>query len=276
MPTFLEYENSAHDSQPAEGLKIVAGQDTLYFTNQPVPSLLDGVNMHQTGAGIYRRGMRRRGVEKTGGGVEVEFPRSALESYVPGIPPYPFTVEITRYQADQSQLLGRFQVTESRIEGLLLILQCMPKLEMLMARRGPGMVVTPSCPLALYGKWCRVLRSDHTFPVDIVDVDDDDPLKVTISTNSGRPDDYFSGGEMWWQGEVRTITRHVGTIVWIDIPFRIPLVNGEEVIMHPGCDKKGLTCKNKFLNGPNFQGAPYQPAKNVHLVGVNNMNVVVS
>ena len=271
MP-FIDDENSRHGNQPYEGYVINAGGTFLYLTNQPVGGVLDGVNTFVPVAGLTRRRLVRKTVGVTGGEVEIRMSRTALASYVPGFPPNPFLITITRYQNSGDQLMFSGEVVNTRIEGADLLLRCVGKMELKMGRRAPGHALMPQCGRTLYDSWCRVARASHTFPVDITSVDD---LQVGISTNSGRPDGYFANGEMIWGAEKRTITRHVGTTVWIDFPFNTPLEIGEEVTTHPGCDKSLPTCTTKYANRNNFQGAPFMPVDNVHVIGIKNATVTI-
>lgn len=276
--SFLQDETSEYRSRPNESLVLIAGNTTLYLTGNAVGSQVDGVHDHTPVAGLKRRRVVRKGVGTSGSDVEVRLARSALASYVPGFPPNPFLVTIIRNQPNGSQQLFDGEVVNTRIENNELILRCVGKSELRMARRIPGLVVMPQCGRTLYDDWCRVPRADHTFVVQVVAVDG---LVVQVDTDHAQGPRYFSGGEMVWGAEKRWITVEVGTdpanvYLSIDFPFNAPLVVGENITIHPGCNKSLNTCDVKFDNRDNFRGAPFQPIRNIHVVGVNGMSVTFS
>lgn len=270
MP-FIDDENSRHGNQPYEGYVINAGGTLLYFTNQPVGGVLDGVNTYIAVPGLNRRRVVRKGVGVSGGEMEIRIARSALSAYVPGFPPNPFEITITRYQTAGDQVLFEGEIANTRIEGRDLLLRCLTKQEARMGRRCPGLAVLPQCPLTLYDEWCRVDRGSHEFPATVVSVTG---LSVVVSTVDGRPDGYFAGGEIILGNEKRSITTQIGTTITIDFPFNATLTGS--ITMHPGCDKKFETCRDTYLNKDNYQGARHMPDQNVHILGIKGMRVTVS
>lgn len=270
MP-FIDYEASRFASRPVEGYVITAGPDTVRLVNQQIDMNLDG-NVYTACPGLDRRTLKRKEVGVSGSSLEVRVARSVLASFVPGYPPNPFEVEITRYQPGGSQWLFTGVVKDTRVEETELLLLLAGKTEDKMARRIPGHAMLTHCGRTLYDHWCRVDRADHTFPVIASAVSG---LSLHVSSVDGRPDGYFAGGELVYGGEKRTITTQIGQDLTIDFPFRAN-INMQLVTMHPGCDKSLATCKAKFLNEYNFQGAAYQPDQNIHEVGINGMHVLIS
>lgn len=270
---FIDDEVSAYGSRPVEGYVLTLGPTVLYLTNQQVAATLDGAHSHVPVQGLTRRAIVRKEIGAGGSELEVRMARSYLAAFFPDKQPNPYTIVITRYQLGGSQVVFSGDVSQTRVEDAEVLLRCVSKTERLMARRCPGLSVTPKCGRTLYDSWCRKDRTDYTFPVDIVNVDG---LVVEVSTASGKADGYFSGGEMVKGTEKRTITTHVGTALTIDYPFNAGLVVDETVTTHPGCDKTLATCRDKYDNNDNFQGAPFQPDQNIHVLGVNGMRVTVT
>ncbi len=42
-------------------------------------------------------------------------------------------------------------------------------------------------------------------------------------------------------------------------PLRADIQPGDQILLHPGCDKRAATCRNRFDNLVNFQGFPFIP-----------------
>ena len=82
------------------------------------------------------------------------------------------------------------------------------------------------------------------------------------------PTDYFQEGHLTWTTggntglsmEIKSYA--VATrLLTLFLKMRSPINIGDEFTALPGCDKKRLTCQNKFANMINFQGEPDVPGE---------------
>ena len=75
-------------------------------------------------------------------------------------------------------------------------------------------------------------------------------------------DGYFTGGQILHDNDARYIINHVGTTLWVHVPFDSRVSAGESVYLLPGCDGAPETCLNKFNNRNNHLSMPYIPSSN--------------
>lgn len=74
-------------------------------------------------------------------------------------------------------------------------------------------------------------------------------------------DGYFTGGEVKFGSESRSITDHSGTS--ITIMYRMKdLESSDSVDVYPGCDGRAETCRDKYDNIIHFLGMPFIPDEN--------------
>jgi len=81
-------------------------------------------------------------------------------------------------------------------------------------------------------------------------------------------DNYFQGGEVHIGNDARLITGSSGTALSLHVGFPQNIVDGTEVEIYPGCDRKPSTCLDKFNNLDNYLGMPYIPDKNPTMWGL--------
>jgi uncharacterized phage protein (TIGR02218 family) len=79
----------------------------------------------------------------------------------------------------------------------------------------------------------------------------------------------------WWvsgyvrvaQEDYRMVVAHSGSNVTLLSPFE-NLSPGDTIEAYAGCDRAGLTCRDKFSNAPNFGGFPWIPRDNPFQTGL--------
>ncbi len=97
-------------------------------------------------------------------------------------------------------------------------------------------------------------------------------LSVTLDSEqdalTGSPPDYFQEGHLTWtSGDNINVSMEVKAYVTatqlltLFLKMRSPVKIGDLFTILPGCDKKRLTCQNKFANMINFQGEPDVPGE---------------
>lgn len=76
-------------------------------------------------------------------------------------------------------------------------------------------------------------------------------------------DGYFSGGRIVLQAAEQkisaSIVKYTGKLLVLAKELCVPIQPGQQALLYPGCDKKLITCCNKFNNVLNFRGEPYVP-----------------
>ena len=85
-------------------------------------------------------------------------------------------------------------------------------------------------------------------------------VECAIAASYG--DGYFTQGRMYYDGDFRFITNHVGAVLTLQIPFpTLPI--GATVLLFPGCDGSPATCQTKFNNFLDHHlSMPYIPSHN--------------
>lgn len=272
---FIDSEASRRASRPVEVYDILAGTTHIRVVNQPVgvTSPHDS-NFYAACAALSRRRISREAVGGPTSQQEIVMPRSVLAAVYNG-PPQPFEVTVTRVQPGGHQRMFRGSinnnvVTVEKGKTPEIKLLCVGLTEARLQRRFPGLVMARSCQRSLYDKWCRFPRGTFEHETTVADSDD---LEIVVASHDGRPDGWFTSGEIWQGTERRMITTHFGDILTIDFPFAATVTGA--VTIYPGCDKSVSTCQTKFNNVVHFQGAPQCRDSNPHLISLDNIDVYV-
>lgn len=139
----------------------------------------------------------------------------------------------------------------------------------------------------LYSAECRADFGDTrcTFDVDtlkiafeVTEVDSQQPrAKFTVTElgpESSLPDSHFNGGIVTWDtGDNAGVSMEVRGFlggdseqiveVFLELPYDIQV--GDTGTIHPGCDKRFVTCRDRYDNAVNFRGEPYVPGQDQYL-----------
>lgn len=123
-----------------------------------------------------------------------------------------------------------------------------------------------TCRHALYGRGCNLDPEDFA---TIATLDDLDGRVLTVPEAALQSNGYYLGGMVRDpSGALAYIVNHVGTSLTLQrVPYTLQqefAANGAGVALtiYPGCDHTLETCWAKFVNGLNFGGFPWIPAKN--------------
>lgn len=84
----------------------------------------------------------------------------------------------------------------------------------------------------------------------------------TIPAASGYANGYFTGGQVLMGNDARYIINHVGSSIYVHVPFDSRVGLNDYVYLLPGCDGAPDTCKNKFNNFSKHLSMPYIPNSN--------------
>lgn len=85
-------------------------------------------------------------------------------------------------------------------------------------------------------------------------------------------DGYYDGGLLKWEtgknaGRAQEIKSWKdGVLTLFQRPFHVPQ-EGDRLVLHPGCDKRRSTCKDKFANILNFRAEPDVPGQDKYYSG---------
>lgn len=133
-----------------------------------------------------------------------------------------------------------------------------------------------SCRHLLYHRGCRLDRADFA-TVGAPSALDSTGTVVAIPQATLEADGWYLGGILDFDGTLRFIARHVGTVITIQRAIdglAEALANhgygnsygkfyGDlTVTIHPGCDRTIKTCRDKFDNLANYGGFPWIPSRN--------------
>jgi uncharacterized phage protein (TIGR02218 family) len=113
-----------------------------------------------------------------------------------------------------------------------------------------------TCPHTLYGRGCNLNKDDFGVAGTAASVSGNN---VTVSTASAQI--YVGGMLKAPDGTLRFIVAQSGTTLQLIRP--IPgLVNGNAVVVYPGCDRSRDVCNSRFNNLPNNGSFPFIPQRN--------------
>ncbi len=104
---------------------------------------------------------------------------------------------------------------------------------------------------------------NQTFEADFLT-----PMSATLT------DGTYDGGLVYWEtgpnaGKVAEIKSQIGKNITTFLRFRHTPVIGDRFIALPGCDKRMVTCVNKFNNAENFRGEPNVPGQDQYQLTPN-------
>lgn len=118
-----------------------------------------------------------------------------------------------------------------------------------------------TCNHTLFNTECSLVKDDYK--VDAVITLDDTKTIVSSASfeDSEFGDGYFTGGEIAFEDEYRTIVNHEGEDLTLIYNMKT-LVSGSNVSVYPGCDGRLETCRDKFDNIENSLGFPFIPTVN--------------
>jgi uncharacterized phage protein (TIGR02218 family) len=81
---------------------------------------------------------------------------------------------------------------------------------------------------------------------------------------------YYDGGLLKWEtgknaGRAMEVKTWTGGLITTFQPTFYPIAVGDKFTIHPGCDKRRVTCVSKFANILNFRGFPDVPGQDAYM-----------
>ncbi|MGA2140689.1 MAG: phage BR0599 family protein [Verrucomicrobiia bacterium] len=212
----------------------------------------------------------------------VLFTGNPLAQFVPFTLPFPLQVEILEttlpgLSSPATLFAGTIQSVDAK--GNRLTANCVSLIDAF-ERKLPRHVFQTRCNYALFEpNTCKLSRSGFAITATITAIDGTDPTIVTVSIGSDLATHWFAEG--WIEvgtgntEEIRSVkdsTRIDATHQRLNLTR--PLFEntvGASLVALPGCDKRNVTCQEKFNNFANFGGMPYLPTDNqiAHVANVN-------
>ncbi len=118
-------------------------------------------------------------------------------------------------------------------------------------------IFSRSCRANFGDDKCKLNKSDYSMAVIITHINGRMITTAGIDKESG----YFSGGEALIGARQFSakIYNHVNNNIELAAISAFDLREGEKIILMAGCDKRLITCCNKFNNAVNFRGEPFIP-----------------
>jgi hypothetical protein len=111
------------------------------------------------------------------------------------------------------------------------------------------------CRHTLYSESCGVNEALFSVPFTVIGISSN---VITIPTLTN-PTGYFDGGKAVINGQIRRITKQVGTTITLEASFK-GVISGT-LTLSPGCKLSYANCTT-FNNTLNFGGFMYHPKKN--------------
>lgn len=259
-------EQSREGSLPIELYTMVADGVTTRFTPKK-GGYTYASNLYSQVA-VSRRNIAREAGPGNIAALEVNIERGVIEDYAFGVPPQSWTLEIRRVQPTGDQLIwqGNVHNTALQQDGSITIRSAAITDDQL-RRLVPGHLVSPLCPLVLYGPVCQAVRTNFDTVTTVTAIDG---FVVTVAATGGAAP-YHKLGELWFGTQKRMIVDQVGNDLQIEYPFET-LVATDAVTVYAGCLRRlNEDCDTKFSNRNNFGGFPFVPAKNIVRVGIPGM-----
>lgn len=156
------------------------------------------------------------------------------------------------------RVLWKGRVISSKLAGSEITLLCE---SVFTSQRRPGLRrrYQKTCPYALYGRGCKVVKADYAVPGTVAAVSG---TTLTVAAAAGQPDGYYTAGiAETTDGTPRLILEHVGNTLILMRPFQ-GLTVGADIILFPGCDQTEEICHTRFNNLLNNGSFKRLPAKN--------------
>lgn len=185
--------------------------------------------------GIYEEGGINKGMDLTGSEVKIIiYANNLLYNFVTF-----YCTEYSRYDSNFKILLQ--PITIKYNQTLLKVL-------------------SKTCRTNFGDTRCKVDKKLYYIEYEIEEIISRKIIVTSIEKENG----YYTGGDaILNQGEfVAKILSMNGTNIILDKIVPINFSNCKKVILVPGCDKKFITCCNKFDNAVNFRGEPLIPEYN--------------
>jgi len=255
------YENSTQDGQPLECYKFEYADSTYQYTSNRFDVALTVDNDGETGTETYTAThIKRNNVKPSSQGesssviVTVDKDNAVAALFKSSPPDSPVTLNIFRlHEQDHAAYDTVFvgEITQAAFKDSECELTVV--MENWLKRKLPNFTRQFFCCNVIFDTSCRLVKANYAKEIYI-----DGISRLTITADlSGYADDYFAGGLLYYNGNVRMLSDSTSTTLTLRYPF--PTTPMGNVTIYPGCDHLFKTCANRYGNTLNFTGCPYVP-----------------
>lgn len=259
------YENSDQNGQPMECYKFVYGGNTYLYTSARFDVSLqlkqDGmISTEKYTADYIKRNNIKPSSQGNTAAVTITVDKdNAVAALFKGSPPTrKVMVSILRLHDPDHTAYDQVFLGEV-VQGAFRDSECelTAKMENWLTRKLPNFTRQFFCGNVIYDASCRLSKVDYAKTIYIDGVNG---LMVTAADLEPFEKDYFAGGLIFYNGDVRMISGNQGKNLTLRYPF--PTTPMGTVTIYPGCDQRFRTCALRFNNTLNFIGCPYvKPAQ---------------
>lgn len=257
-----KYENSVQDGVPVECYKFTYQQMSYLYTSAANDIELQVMENNITRTEKYFAEMISRSNVKPGstGSISSSVITVSKDHAIAKLyqgPPTETPVTVLVYRAHEADLARFDVVLFARVSQVSFKdSQCEITVtqENWLNKELPNGMNQYYCNNVIFDHKCR-LNKEH-YAVEIF-IDKVDGLEVFSEKLAEYEDGYFEGGKIYFDGYVRMIAQHKGSVIKIKYPFMNTPRNNVTVV--PGCDHLFKTCALRYKNALNFSGVPYCP-----------------
>lgn len=150
------------------------------------------------------------------------------------------------------------QIQTVLFKGVSATISCVG-FEFFLKRNIPIWRYQKTCNHMVFDTGCALTKVDYAVSTTVTL--DSTGLIISSSAFGAKADGYFTGGEVIFGEESRTIVLHEGNDCTLIYKF-LNDVDGGSVSAYPGCDGRAETCRDTFSNIDNFFGFPFIPTEN--------------
>lgn len=250
-------ECSVCDGEPFEGYWFTCGPNSWRFTNGDTDRVINGF--------LYERETILRdeidqNQEARAGSIKVQIPldNPVAEIFKGLISPRPVSLVVFHGQVGETEVGAYFTGMVASVKRQNTCeLTCVTENDT-MKQDVPGLHYQVQCPRDLFSDGCTLRRQDWEVLGTISDVNGN---LVSSPAFAAKPDGWFAGGWLEWNGTAMAIVAHVGQDLTLFFPLE-GLASNANVVAYPGCQGTEAVCAEKFSNLVNHLGFARIPSKN--------------
>lgn len=250
-------ECSVCDGEPFEGYWFTCGSNSWRFINGDTDRIIQGfLYVH----GVVLRDEIDQNEESRAGSVKVQISldNPVAEIFKGLISPRPVSLVIFAGQVGETEVRVCFTGMVASVKRQNTCeLTCVTENDT-MKQDVPGLHYQAQCPRDPFSEGCTLRRQDWEVLGTIASISGN---IVTSPVFATKPDGWFNGGWLEYNGTAMAIVEHVGQNLTLFFPLE-GLAPGVNVVTYPGCQGTEYVCDTKFNNLVNHLGFARIPSKN--------------
>jgi len=251
-----ERECSTYDGQPIECYWFSCGGNSWRYTRESAVTL-NGFQYEPETITITEIDQNQ---EARAGSIKVTLPldNPVAELFKGLISPRPVSLVVFHGQQGETEFgVGFTGMVASAKRQDVCELTCVTENDT-MKQDLPGLHYQVQCPRDLFSDGCKLSKTEWQTLGTLDGVNGSILSSPAFAT---KPDGWFSGGWLDWNGRSMAIVAHVGKDVTLFFPME-GLASGSNVVAYPGCQGTEAVCAEKFGNLVNHLGFARIPSKN--------------